>query len=147
MEWYGIETIFCPMDFSWYPYDDQVCEQRIGLYAFESKANKTVLRWISHRDYEDDLDSPITNIPDWIVADYGPDPKSNGTKTLVFAMEFHRLVSTEILHTFVPSIMLCLTSASSVFIKPEHMPARMGLCITTFLSMISLFKGSKYIML
>ena len=55
---------------------------------------------------------------------------------------FKRLKSNEVMHTFMPSMMLAVASASSVYIAPDQLPARMGLCATTFLSMIALFKGS-----
>ena len=46
------------------------------------------------------------------------------------------------MHTFMPSLMLVVASSSSVYVAPDQLPARMGLCATTFLSMIALFKGS-----
>ena len=51
-------------------------------------------------------------------------------------------MSNQIMHTFMPSLMLAIASASSVYVAPDQLPARMGLCATTFLSMIALFKGS-----
>lgn len=44
--------------------------------------------------------------------------------------------------TFMPSIMICFTSTMSVFIPHQMMPAgRMGMCVTSLLSLISLFNG------
>merc|ERR1712228_586518 len=39
--------------------------------------------------------------------------------------------------------MLSVVSASSVFIPSEIVPGRMALCITSFLSLISLFNGAR----
>ena len=60
-----------------------------------------------------------------------------------FKMVFQRMYSIEILQFYVPSVMLCIASACANFVPPELVPGRMGLCVTTFLSTISLFNGAK----
>ena len=55
---------------------------------------------------------------------------------------FIRVPSSEIMQTFVPSLMLSFASTSSLYVNPNQLPARIGLSGTTFLSMIALFKGS-----
>ena len=62
-----------------------------------------------------------------------------------FEMVFQRMYSIEILQFYVPSVMLCIASACANFVPPELVPGRMGLCVTTFLSTISLFNGAKYV--
>ena len=58
------------------------------------------------------------------------------------SLTFKRVASSEIMQTFIPSLMLSIASSSSLYVNPERLPARIGLCGTTFLSMIALFKGS-----
>ena len=58
---------------------------------------------------------------------------------------FERVASSEIMQTFIPSLMLSIASSSSLYVNPDRLPARIGLCGTTFLSMIALFKGSRYV--
>ena len=57
--------------------------------------------------------------------------------------ELQRIVTNHWLQTFIPSMMLCMASAASVFIPPDVVPGRMGICITSFLSLISLFNGAR----
>ena len=57
---------------------------------------------------------------------------------------FRRPLTNHLLQTFVPSFMLSIASASSVFIPSNIVPGRMSLCITSFLSLISLFNGARY---
>ena len=64
-----------------------------------------------------------------------------------FSVILERVYSNHILHTYIPSLMLCIASTCSLFIPSDLIPGRMGLCITTFLSIISLFNGAKYIRL
>ena len=57
---------------------------------------------------------------------------------------FARIATNHLMHTFFPSTMLCMGSIMSVFVPSDLVPGRMGLCITSFLSMISLFNGARY---
>ena len=73
--------------------------------------------------------------------------KRKGSKTeiyseLIYQLTFTRQTWSEIMQTFIPSIMLSLASASSLYIDYSQLPARMGLAATSFLSLIALFKGS-----
>ena len=56
---------------------------------------------------------------------------------------FRRRLTNHLLQTFIPSMMLSIASASSVFIPSDVVPGRMSLCITSFLSLISLFNGAR----
>ena len=56
---------------------------------------------------------------------------------------FSRAFTIHLMQTFFPSIMIALSSVASVFVPSDLVPGRMGLCITAFLSMISLFNGSR----
>ena len=56
---------------------------------------------------------------------------------------FRRPLTNHFLQTFIPSMMLSVASASSVFIPSDVVPGRMALCITSFLSLISLFNGAR----
>ena len=60
-----------------------------------------------------------------------------------FVLKFHRLYSSIMLHTYLPSILLCICSVLSVYVPSDLVPGRMGLCITAFLSIISLFNGAR----
>ena len=56
---------------------------------------------------------------------------------------FKRPLTNHFLQTFIPSMMLSIASASSVFIPSDVVPGRMALCISSFLSLISLFNGAR----
>ena len=57
---------------------------------------------------------------------------------------FTRIVGNHFFEIFIPSMMLNLASAASVFIPPHRVPGRMGVCITTFLTLITLFNGARW---
>ena len=53
-----------------------------------------------------------------------------------------RPVANHFLQTFIPSMMISLTSAASVFI-PSDYNGRMGMLVSSFLSLVSLFNGAR----
>ena len=68
---------------------------------------------------------------------------NENTDGIAIEFSFKRVFSIHLMHTFFPSIMIALSSVLSVFVPSDLVPGRMGLCITAFLSMISLFNGAR----
>ena len=58
-------------------------------------------------------------------------------------IDMKRALTGHFLQTFLPSMMLCTVSTGSIFIPSHIVPGRMGLAITSFLSLISLFNGAR----
>ena len=57
--------------------------------------------------------------------------------------KFTRPLENHFLQTFTPSIMFSYASAASIFIPPKNTPGRMALCVTTLLSLVTLFNGAR----
>ena len=104
-----------------------------------------VLKKLEHDEF-DHFNLPM---PDWNVElhEKGEIEVENvGMKevhVLKSYITFNRITSNEILHTFLPTIMLSIASSCSVFLSPDLLTTRMSLCVTSFLSMIAVFKGAK----
>lgn len=105
-------------------------------------------------DLRDLIDPEDLELPDFyvdleqseiteVVYDSDDDGKELKYSTFQMTFRFTRIYSNHLLHTYIPSFMLCTLSACSVFIPSDLIPGRMSLCITTFLSIISLFNGAK----
>ena len=76
---------------------------------------------------ESELDKP----EDWDFSD-----------GLQFEIKFKRLVAVYIWQIYMPSLLLCIASTSSVFIPSQIVPGRMSLTVTSFLALVALF-GNK----
>ena len=76
---------------------------------------------------------------DFEIKDY----KNVNHSVVQVEMFLSRIVTSHILQTFLPSLKLCIISTGSVFIPSHIVPGRMGLAITSFLSLISLFNGAR----
>ena len=60
-----------------------------------------------------------------------------------FQTKLERTLTNHILQTFIPSMMLCSASTGSLFIPQNIVPGRMGLSVTSLLSLISLLNGAR----
>ena len=78
---------------------------------------------------------------------YNLECESTGVQYTISSAEnvylLKRPLTNHFLQTFIPSMMLSVISAASVFIPLEIVPGRMALSITSFLSLISLFNGER----
>ena len=66
----------------------------------------------------------------------------NYSDGLQFEIKFKRLVAVYIWQIYMPSLLLCIASTSSVFIPSQIVPGRMSLTVTSFLALVGLF-GNK----
>jgi hypothetical protein len=66
----------------------------------------------------------------------------NYSDGLKFEIKFKRLVAVYIWQIYMPSLLLCIASTSSVFIPSQIVPGRMSLTVTSFLALVALF-GNK----
>ncbi len=112
--------------------------------------NVTLLSWSDDFPFLKVTDMEQLNVPDWTLdLEMGDDythfsPYYGETTTGVAAIfKFKRVYTIHLMHTFFPSVMIALSSVLSVYVPSDLVPGRMGLCITAFLSMISLFNGAR----
>ena len=61
---------------------------------------------------------------------------------LQFEIQFKRLVAVYMWQIYMPSLLLCIASTSSVYIPSQIVPGRMSLTVTSFLALVALF-GNK----
>ena len=62
---------------------------------------------------------------------------------ITMTLSFKREWTYHMMHFYLPSLILCIASMLSLFIHYDLFPARMGLSVTTCLSMITLIMGAK----
>ena len=139
-----VHKIICGMEFSWFPFDTQNCSHPIIVDAEELD-----ILYDPSQVMEDSEEIRHSLNPDWSIeiflgdCNLSDEKKAPGKNCFSVDLILKRKTSNHILHTFVPSIMLSIASGTSIYIPCEHMPARMGLSVTTCLSMITLFVGAQ----
>ena len=146
----SIERLFtevhvCRAKLRWYPFDSITCAM---VHILDETMDKIVLQ-MNKNNTESEGHQGHIFIAGWTILTqelFLEKTKKFGEKvghsTLVYKFKFKREISGEVMQTFLPSLMLSIASSSSLYISYDQLPARMGLCATTFLALIALFKGS-----
>merc|ERR1712228_878979 len=138
------EKLRSKFDFTWYPFDTQefmlptVLVWKTDKWLFNMKRFTSTKVHISDWKVFPQYDEPFNTS--------FPLPATGTMFNCTLAMTpylFKRPLGNHFFQTFIPSMMLSLASAASVFIPSNIVDGRMGLCITTFLSLISLFNGAR----
>jgi len=138
------EKIPANFDFTWFPFDTQtlVVPQVLDftndkwsfLYSNFNSTNILISDWKVTPSYKNPIRAAV------------PHPATGKLVNVTLATTeytFTRIVGNHFFEIFIPSMMLNLASAASVFIPPHRVPGRMGVCITTFLTLITLFNGAR----
>ena len=140
------------MDFRWFPFDIQKVTQlsysgkffkilrlKISIIIFSEFGTdeyiiKTTKDIIKHDTLDHNYEVTI-NVRKL-------DSTENFSSLLELELILKRRLTNHFLQTFLPSMMLCMASTGSLFIPSHIVPGRMGLAITSFLSLISIFNGN-----
>ena len=119
-------SVGCDMNFEYFPFDTQKC--KFLLTSLRSQQN---VRWRGKKLTLNSLKHPDFNI------DIMRLKKSDDSYT-GFMLVLHRKPQLYVYSYFVPSTLLVITSWISFAIKPEVVPGRLGLLLTTLLMLINL---------
>eukprot|EP01064_Diplonema_japonicum_P019800 TRINITY_DN2863_c3_g2_i1.p1 TRINITY_DN2863_c3_g2~~TRINITY_DN2863_c3_g2_i1.p1 ORF type:complete len:560 (+),score=93.46 TRINITY_DN2863_c3_g2_i1:37-1680(+) len=138
-------TLFCSMDFVWYPFDEQKCETAIESYAF----GPDVMRFIKP-DPTDRYNRSISfsgpNVGTVASYELSEPTAEVGTteiggnlfSAVTFFWNFRRKKARYILTAFSQIWLICLTSFVGCFVNPEAAPARVAIALISLLTIINL---------
>ncbi|XP_031550950.1 glycine receptor subunit alpha-4-like [Actinia tenebrosa] len=140
-------TMACKLTLQQFPHDVQKCEMIVESYGYQ--ATDVFYRWNSRNTTNDvvyiaeDLEMPqfkITNIElEERTNIYNIGPHS----ALAAKFTFHRRLGYYMIQTYIPSMLTVIISWFSFWISPDSPPARVGLGITTVLTMITISNSAR----
>ncbi|EDO34692.1 predicted protein, partial [Nematostella vectensis] len=140
-------TMACKLTLQMFPHDVQVCEMMLESYGYQ--ATDVYYRWNSRNSTGDvvyiseDLEMPqfkITNVKlEERTNIYNIGPHS----ALIAKFTFHRRLGYYMIQTYIPSMLTVTISWFSFWISPDSPPARVGLGITTVLTMITISNSAR----
>ena len=119
-------TVGCEMNFEYFPFDTQNCK-----FLLKSLRNQPNLRWKGQK-----LKLNTLTHPDFKI--YIRRLKETDDSYTGFMLILHRKPQLYVYSYFIPSTLLVITSWISFSIKPEVVPGRLGLLLTTLLMLINL---------
>ncbi|XP_064077978.1 gamma-aminobutyric acid receptor subunit pi-like [Macrobrachium nipponense] len=130
--------VSCPMDFTAYPFDTQVCYFKMESYQFTS--TEVTYEWhnpIIERSNRIQLGQ--FDFDFYSVSQQNTTHQGRKFPTVTVEVLLNRRISYHLMNTFLPSGLFVMVSWLT-FLVPVHMvPGRMVLTITTLLTMVSMF--------
>ncbi|XP_068703431.1 glycine receptor subunit alpha-4-like isoform X1 [Montipora foliosa] len=140
-------TMACNLNLHTFPHDAQTCTVMLESYGYQ--ATEVYYKWNSRNSTGDvvyiaeDLEMPqfmITNVKlEERTNLYNIGPHS----ALVAKFTFHRRLGYYMIQTYIPSMLTVTISWFSFWISPDSPPARVGLGITTVLTMITISNSAR----
>lgn len=140
-------TMACTLSLQMFPHDRQVCNMMTESYGYQ--ATDVYYKWNSRNNSKDvvyiskDLEMPQFKILEIALQEkvnmYNIGPHS----ALVATFQFHRRLGYYMIQTYVPSMLTVTISWFSFWISPDSPPARVGLGITTVLTMITISNSAR----
>ena len=132
--------VACSMDFHRYPVDDQICEVNFESFGYTEDQLKFV--W---------SEAHVSNVnPNITLSQFGMDVELDGYETsyyetnypgLIMRIRLHRYIGYHVVQTYIPSVVFVVLAWLSLFISAESVPGRVGMGMTTLLTLTAMFSS------
>ncbi|XP_071526959.1 gamma-aminobutyric acid receptor subunit pi-like [Panulirus ornatus] len=128
----------CPMDFSAYPFDKQVCYFRMESYQFTSK--QVSYNWFNSKiERTENIQSGHFDFDFYSVQQQNTSHSSGTYPMVTVEVKLTRRISYHLMNTFLPSGLFVCVSWLTFLVPVDQVPGRMVLTITTLLTLVSMF--------
>uniref|UniRef100_A0A669DJE9 Glycine receptor, alpha 4a n=1 Tax=Oreochromis niloticus TaxID=8128 RepID=A0A669DJE9_ORENI len=137
-------TLSCPMDLKNFPMDIQTCTMQLESFGYTM--NDLIFEWLSENPVQvaDDLTLPQFVLKEEKDLGYCTKHYNTGQFTCI-EVKFHleRQMGYYLIQMYIPSLLIVILSWVSFWINMDAAPARVGLGITTVLTMTTQSSGSR----
>uniref|UniRef100_A0A4W6BTJ7 Glycine receptor, alpha 4a n=1 Tax=Lates calcarifer TaxID=8187 RepID=A0A4W6BTJ7_LATCA len=134
----------CPMDLKNFPMDIQTCTMQLESFGYTM--NDLIFEWLSENPVQvaDDLTLPQFVLKEEKDLGYCTKHYNTGKFTCI-EVKFHleRQMGYYLIQMYIPSLLIVILSWVSFWINMDAAPARVGLGITTVLTMTTQSSGSR----
>ena len=136
-------TISCPMNFDHYPMDSHLCPFQISSYRGTIETISCSSNYYYNETKQRNLQYSITMAP--LPPEYQTFSIRKGFvyKTCGFNIILSRARGQIFVQVYLTSAMFVIVSWLSFIIKPEVVPGRIALLVTTFLVLVNVFNSAK----
>ena len=123
----------CPFDLKKYPFDMQTCLINMAMGPLD---RTSVNLMVGQLYMNESLDMPIFQITSWHL---DQEIDANGRKGLSVVLVLKRKISSELMTTFFPTLLLIAITFATTFFKPFFFEAALSVNLTTMLVMTTIF--------
>ncbi|XP_028411264.1 glycine receptor subunit alpha-4-like isoform X2 [Dendronephthya gigantea] len=136
-------TLSCPMEFSYFPMDHQKCELIILSYGHTTK--DIIYKWLTDNVetsvFRNEFVIPQFDIEKIDISSKIAQYTVGDFNVLKLHIYLHRRLEFYLTHNYIPAILVVIISWLSFFVDRDCAPARVGMGITTILTMTTLLIG------
>ena len=133
--------VACAMDFHKFPLDQQVCKVKFESFSYSS--SQIQLKWMNGSNNqvnsEIHLDQFIFTVD--LHDNYQTESYDISYPGLIMKITLTRVIGYHLLQTYVPSALFVILGWLSLFIPQSSVPGRVGMGMTTILTLTAMFNG------
>ncbi|KAG8188872.1 hypothetical protein JTE90_018277 [Oedothorax gibbosus] len=125
----------CSMKFETYPHDTQICTMKIESLSYTT--DDLLFDWEKEHPVvvEDTIELPQHNLVDTSLGDCTKQYSTGNFTCIQVLFTLKRRLGYYMFHTYIPTCLIVIMSWISFWIKPEAVPARVTLCVTSLLTL------------
>nr|UOV21292.1 histamine-gated chloride channel, his-1 [Ixodes ricinus] len=125
----------CAMKFETYPHDTQVCTLKIESISYTT--DDLVFDWEEEVPLvvDDSIELPQHNLVSTEMGDCTQVYSTGNFTCIQLIFTLKRRLGYYMFHTYIPTCLIVIMSWISFWIKPEAVPARVTLCVTSLLTL------------
>jgi len=133
--------VACNMDFHRFPVDEQYCEVKFESFGFTNK--QIQLKWLdkSHSNVNANISLAQFSFNVLLMDSYSTDYYDVAYPGLIMKLHLTRQIGYHIVQTYIPSTVFVILSWLSLFIPAESVPGRVGMGMTTLLTLTAMFSS------
>jgi cation transporter family protein len=132
--------VACNMDFHMYPVDEQDCVIKFESYGLQNKQMQ--MNW--QKDgltVNPDIHLAQFEFRTMLLEEYTTDYYDLQYPGLEIKLHLKRLIAYHVVQTYIPSTVFVILAWLSMFIPPESVPGRVGMGMTTMLTLTAMFSS------
>lgn len=132
--------VACNMDFHKYPVDEQYCE--IKFESFGLQSSQMMLKWIpDSMDVNQNITLAQFNFRVNLMDSYATDYYDVSYPGLILQLHLTRQIGYHVVQTYIPSTVFVILAWLNLFIPAESVPGRIGMGMTTILTLTAMFSS------
>ncbi|XP_050063878.1 glycine receptor subunit alpha-4 isoform X2 [Aphis gossypii] len=128
-------VLSCAMKFESYPHDTQICSMMIESLSHTTHDLVFIWNMTDPLVVNPDIELPQLDISNNITTDCTIEYSTGNFTCLAVMFNLRRRLGYHLFHTYIPSALIVVMSWISFWIKPEAIPARVTLGVTSLLTL------------
>jgi len=133
--------IACNMDFHRFPVDEQYCQVKFESFGFTNK--QIQLAWMeeSQNNVNQNISLAQFGFKVTLMDAYSTDYYDISYPGLIMKLHLTRKLTYHLVQTYIPSTVFVVIAWLSLFVPPESVPGRVGMGMTTLLTLTAMFSS------